>query len=146
MIIFDLTCRHDHRFEGWFSNTEDFQKQQTSGLLTCPVCGSEQVTRIPSASHLNLGKSSEAGLPQNLAPIETAQSYGELVQRLHDYVVRNFDDVGRDFAEQARRMHYGEADNRRIRGSTSYGELLELHEEGIEAILLPRTPDKDKMN
>lgn len=143
MIIYDLRCEHEHPFEGWFKNGEEFDEQQAAGLLTCPVCGSSAVRKVPSASHISTrGLSRESGEVAGLA----AQSR-ELLSRLHDFVERNYEDVGGAFAEEAKRIHYGETTERPIRGRASTEQVRELHEEGVTAIPLPPKPDdKDKLN
>jgi hypothetical protein len=147
MIIFDLQCVNDHRFEGWFKNTSEFESQLTSAMIHCPVCGTEQVARIPSASHLSLGKaSSQQGIvPQNNTT-HPPQDMNVFLRKLHDHVKQNFEDVGNEFATEAKRMHYGEIEERNIRGNASREEVEELHEKGIMALPLPDFPDKDKLN
>jgi len=147
MIIFDLQCVNDHRFEGWFKNISEFESQLTSAMVHCPVCGTEQVAKVPSASHLSLGKatSQQAVIPQN-KPAPATPDMNVLLRKLHDHVKHNFEDVGNEFATEAKRMHYGEIEERNIRGNATKDEVEELHEEGIMAFPLPSFPDKDKLN
>jgi len=147
MIIFDLQCVNDHRFEGWFKNNAEFESQLTSAMIHCPVCGTEQVAKVPSASHLNFGKTAEqqAVTPKS-KPAQSTSDVNVLLRKLHDHVKHNFEDVGNDFAAEAKRMHYGEIEERNIRGNATKDEVEELHEEGIMAFPLPNFPDKDKLN
>ena len=139
MIVFNLTCSNDHRFEGWFASTADFEQQQVATLLSCPVCGSNQVNRALHAPHVNTGgahKPAECERP----PKDRAQQYanvgGELAQ-LIEHVIANTEDVGDAFPEEARRIHYNEAPERKIRGYASREEVKDLRDEGIEVIALP---------
>jgi hypothetical protein len=147
MIIFDLQCVNDHRFEGWFKNTSEFEFQLTNAMIRCPVCNSEQIARLPSASHLKLRK-------PNPQPISKAHNKTELpvrdadvfLRRLHDHVKQHFEDVGNDFTAEAKRMHYGEIEERNIRGNATREEVEELHDEGIVAFPIPELPEKEKLN
>lgn len=145
MIIYDLECGSQHRFEGWFKNAEEFAEQQDNGMLICPVCGSEDIRKIPSASHIAKASSSEL-----LDPVkkETDQAdRRQVLKMFNDYINNNFDDVGNRFAEEAKKMHYGESEERNIRGTATSDEIKELKEEGVSAIQLPPAPyDKDKLN
>ena len=147
MIIFDLQCVNDHRFEGWFKNTSEFESQLTSEMIHCPVCDTEQVSKVPSVSHLNLGKATpqQAIAPQSKLALRT-QDLNVFLRRLHDHVKQNFEDVGNEFTTEAKRMHYGEIKERNISGSATKDEVEELHDEGIMAFPLPNLPDKDKLN
>lgn len=140
MIIFDLCCSHAHRFEGWFASPADFDAQAASGLVTCPVCGDPAVRRVPSVVHLAsslppptvapaAGKSDAVAVQ----PVQPAAVLRQLVNAL----LATSDDVGRRFAEEARRMHYHEAPARSIRGQASQEEFEALQEEGIEVLRVP---------
>ncbi len=147
MIIFDLQCVNDHRFEGWFKNTSEFESQLSNAMIHCPVCGSEQIARLPSASHLNLGRTT----PQPVRDMhdKTAlpvQDMNVFLRKLHDHVRLHFEDVGNAFATEAKRMHSGEIEERNIRGNATKAEVEALHEEGILAFPLPELPDKEKLN
>ncbi len=142
MKVLDLRCANDHRFEGWFGSDADLQSQQERGLLTCPVCGHNEVERLPSAPRLNLS-SSRTEAAQKGAAAKTAEGEGGVSATLQQlylkavrHVLANTEDVGERFAEEARRMHYNEAPERGIRGTTSREEALELAEEGIDVMPL----------
>ena len=147
MIIFDLQCVNDHRFEGWFKNTSEFESQLSSAMIHCPVCGTEQVAKVPSASHLSLGKTypQQAIAPQTKAALP-APDMNVLLRKLRDHIKQNFEDVGNEFASEAKRMHYGEIEERNIHGNATKDEIDELQEDGIMAFPIPDFPDKDKLN
>jgi hypothetical protein len=143
VIVFDLSCDIEHRFEGWFRNSDEYHQQLESGLLTCPVCGSDQIVKIPSPSRVNLGKAKET--MRELANIQN--DVQRLTQKLQNFVKQNFEDVGSEFAEEAKKIHYGEAEERNIHGIATSEEITELYEEGVDAIpLFDTKPDKDKLN
>lgn len=143
MIVFDLTCDTGHTFEGWFSNAADYAEQHATGLLTCPLCGSDKINKRPSPSRLNLGNAT-----QQLNELSAIRDEADrLARKLHDYIEKHFENVGGAFAAEVRKIHYGDAPERNIRGVASASEVVELHEEGIDTIALPViTPDKDKLN
>jgi len=144
VIVFDLVCETDHRFEGWFRNSAEYQQQLHTGMLTCPVCGSENIAKLPSPSRVNLGKSQQALDKLNSIQHEVRQ----VADKIQQYVRENFEDVGTEFAQEAKKIHYGEADERNIHGLATVEEVAELHDEGIQAIPLYNVakPDKDKLN
>ncbi len=152
VIVYDLICEHEHRFEGWFDNHQDYQDQCRGGLLACPVCASARVRRLPHAGHLRRHGDGAAGAGAEAGARPPAVSGGEaemvqLVRRLHDYVERHYVDVGRRFAEEARRIHYGEAEERNIRGQASAEEVAALEQEGIQTLPLPpKPPPKERLN
>lgn len=155
MIIYDLRCDQAHQFEGWFRSADDYQEQQQSGLLCCPVCDSKEVIKIPSASYVQTSKQRETGLattsPKAPATASVTPSAETLLQQtlanLQEFIRNNSDDVGTKFAEEAKKIHYGEVEKRNIHGQASGDELQELHEEGIEIFALPAVKaDKEKLN
>ncbi len=141
MKVFNLCCRDDHRFEGWFGSSEEYDTQLASGLLVCPVCGSDAIRKLPAAPHLNLSKeSSDASAPDNAAGAEVLANPSQAQAawlRIARHIVENTDDVGEGFAEEARRIHYQEAPTRGIRGVASAADRSELEEEGIEVFSFP---------
>ena len=132
MKVFNLQCAHSHGFEGWFSSEEDFLGQQERGLLSCPMCGSAEVTRLPSAPHLNLG----AQPPEQGDAARGQAAWLRMVRE----VLAHTEDVGERFAEEARRIHYGEAEQRGIRGQATGEQTAELLDEGIPVLPLPLPP------
>jgi hypothetical protein len=117
-------------------------------MIHCPICGVVQVAKIPAASHLKLGKTADQSPQANNHPNQAmlAQDSNELLYKLNRHVRKNFNDVGDEFAAEAKRMHYGEVEERNIRGNATKEEMAELKEEGIMALPLPDLPDKDKLN
>lgn len=137
MIIFDLTCSADHRFEGWFRSAEDFAKQESEGLVNCPYCGTHEIRRLPSAVHL---ASTVDGQPAAVSdPLAQARAF------VAD-LIRNSEDVGAAFAEEARRIHRQESPERPIRGIASADDCAALQEEGIKLLRLPRTRKPEDLN
>jgi hypothetical protein len=135
MIIFDLSCSAGHPFEGWFQSQANYDSQVARGLLLCPHCGSTEIRRLPSAIHLakaaTPAKLSEA--PETAAQHRMTSAYEELMS----VILASSDDVGKEFADEARRIHYMEAPARSIRGEASVDEYEALREEGIEVLRLP---------
>jgi len=145
MIIYDLECGARHRFEGWFKNADEFTEQQTTGLLICPVCGSEHIRKLPSATHI--AKTGASKLTHHSEHSREEAGRHQVLKMFHDYISNHFDDVGNEFAAQAKKMHYGEIEERNIRGMATRDEIRELKEEGVSATQLPPAPyDKDKLN
>lgn len=151
MKVFDLSCKNDHRFEGWFGSAEDYADQQERGLIECPMCACRTVRKMPSAARLNLsgasGKPEVAQQPRSPVPQAPAEAAREgspdpralqaLLMQMARAIARNTEDVGERFAEEARRIHYREAPERGIRGVASAQQAQELVEEGIEVYALP---------
>lgn len=141
MIVFDLACSRDHRFEGWFPSGEDFDRQQARGLVRCPVCDDEGVKRLPSA-RVSVPKSTlpVPAKPQPPAPAAREEAVAglpaEVVAKLRE-VVRNTENVGARFPEEARKIHYEEVPARSIRGQASPEEAQALRDEGIDFAHLP---------
>jgi hypothetical protein len=140
--VWNLRCELGHTFEGWFGSEDDFQSQTARGLLTCPVCGVPEVSRMPSAPRLNLGHTQTTPEERVPAAPEPASSGAPnpaqaALARLVQHALAHTEDVGERFAEEARRIHYGEAEERGIRGQASAEERESLAEEGIEVVSLP---------
>ncbi len=135
--VFDLVCAHDHTFEGWFASENDFETQTEKGQLTCPMCGSADVHRKPSAARLNLGATQPKGEVRQQALMPTPQQMQAAFMRIAREIAANTEDVGDQFAEEARRIHYDEAPERGIRGTTTREEAEALEEEGINVVPFP---------
>ncbi len=147
MIVFDLACTHGHRFEGWFASADDFASQAKAALVRCPVCDDAGVARVPSAKvrvrrggarpETSPSTSGTASAPANSAATEAVAGIpAAVLSKLRD-VIRNTENVGRRFPEEARKIHYDEAPARPIRGQASKEESEALAEEGIEFSPLP---------
>jgi hypothetical protein len=139
MKVLDLRCSHGHGFEGWFASEDDFLAQNGRGLVECPMCGDRIVQRLPSAPRLNLSGARGEDPPAAAAP--AAQPTRADVQALWlktvRHVLANTEDVGERFADEARRIHYGEVASRGIRGRATPQQTQELRDEGIEVTPLP---------
>ncbi len=135
MKVLDLQCSHSHSFEGWFASEDDFREQLAGGLVECPLCGDTAVNKMLSAPRLNLG----AGAPESRQDVASLPepSLQAAWLKMVRHVMANTDDVGDRFAEEARRIHYGEAQERGIRGQASREETEALIEEGIGVLPLP---------
>ena len=139
MKVLNLQCVHAHGFEGWFASEDDFQDQLARGLVECPLCGDAEVSKMPSAPRLNLGASEPQARPtptQEVVAAPNAQIQAAWMQ-LVKQVMANTEDVGERFAEEARKIHYGESEERGIRGQASQEETEALLEEGIPVLPLP---------
>ena len=150
MIVFDLLCGGGHRFEGWFGSAGDFASQRDRKLLSCPRCGTQQVSRVPSATRANLG-APEPKAPTK--PEKTPEMEGKdpfaiaqmLYSRMLDDLLSKSEDVGRDFPAEARKIFYKESATRAIRGQATNEEHQDLVDEGIPVARLP-VPPTDKLN
>lgn len=154
MIVFDLLCVSGHRFEGWFGSAEDFASQRDRNLLSCPACGSAQVSKVPSATRANLGAPEPKPAPKpDKAPEKTPEMEGKdpfaiaqmLYSRMLDDLLSKSEDVGREFPAEARRIYYEEAPARAIRGQATQQEHQELVDEGVPVARLP-IPPSGKLN
>lgn len=143
MIAYSLVCPDSHAFEGWFRNSADYDEQSGRGLLACPVCGSANVTKAIMAPAVknSITKAKGASEP---APRPDPQAVRQYVAGLRKFVEENADYVGRKFPEEARKIHYGEAEERHIYGESTLNEARELIEEGVKIAPLP--PDPDELN
>ena len=150
MIVYELGCGNNHRFEGWFSSAADYKRQTASNLLSCPVCGDERIARLPHAPYVSTsyetlpaqtqdaqGVKKAAGVPHHYANLGS-----EFLAHVIEKVLEKTEDVGRAFPEEARKIHYGEAPERHIRGTASPKEVDALRDEGIEVVALPVPPHR----
>jgi len=135
MKVLNLQCSHSHSFEGWFASEDDFRGQLGRGLVECPLCGDTGVTKMLSAPRLNLGAAQPAPRQEVMSAPEASLQVEWLKMVRH--VMANTEDVGERFAEEARRIHYGEIEQRGIRGQASREETEALAEEGIAVLPLP---------
>ncbi len=163
--VFDLQCENGHVFEGWFGTDGNFESQQARGLLTCPVCNSQKVSKKLTASRINRGRSrglssahASESLPEVMpetspggdralaAPVteQLAQLQAQVMQKVRE-IVRNTENVGPRFAEEALRMHHGESEERAIRGTATAEERETLADEGVTVLPIPDYLDDDRM-
>lgn len=138
MIAYDLQCSSGHSFEGWFEDGKAYDDQKKRGLVTCPVCNDTSVSRVPSTFAIKASQN-PVNFPAKQAGLD------KIGRKIVDFVQKNFDDVGCDFAKEALKIHYGAVEPRNIRGISTKEEEKTLEEEGIEffKIPLPTTPDTD---
>lgn len=139
MILYQLKCRRDHEFEAWFLNGAAYDSQQASGDVGCPFCGTTEVTKAIMAPNLSPGRSSSrrGEGPSEERAKRVAEKILEAVDDLRENVEEHCDYVGDEFAEEARRIHYGDGDERDIYGEATDEEAEDLDEEGIEFFRLP---------
>jgi len=161
MIVFTLRCRDGHEFETWFRDGATYERQARKGLVSCPECGSTDVEKAVMAPRLGRStKSDPAPLPEahreaapEAAPAQppaampdrppTPAEFRRALQVLRSYVETNCENVGRGFAEEARRIHKGEAKARGIYGDATPAEAEKLAEDGIEVAAIPWVPSSD---
>jgi hypothetical protein len=157
--VFDLQCEQGHVFEGWFSSADNYEAQQSRGLLSCPVCDSTRISKKLSAPRLNVSHLKEAdAVPaasvQAPSSNSTAVASPAAAQMTHlqaevlkhiRQIVRSTENVGARFAQEARRIHDGEVTERPIRGTATPQEREELAEEGIAVMPIPAFLDDDRL-
>ncbi len=136
MKVLNLRCGQHHAYEGWFASEEDFLSQKERAIVACPLCGDTHVERLPTAPRLNVSRHAavETPTPPEVRAEMTLQSQWLRAVR---QVMNSTEDVGERFPEEARRIHYGEVEERGIRGQASPEDAEALREEGIEVVALP---------
>ncbi len=144
MLVLNLCCGHEHRFEGWFGSAADFESQLERGLVGCPICADIKIKRLPTAPRLNVAHLRGAPAePVKAAPPAAAEALNEPQRQMLKAVAQLMaatDDVGERFAEEARRIHYGETKAHGIRGQATAAEVADLVEEGIKVLQLALPP------
>lgn len=148
MIVFDLRCGGDHEFEAWFASSEAFDRQAKAKKVACPVCGDTKVVKALMAPAVaGTRKKGEAAAPKpakgKAVMAEQMGQYMTALRALRSEVEKNCDYVGERFPEEARKMHYGEADKRNIYGEASVDEARALADEGVAVQAIPWAPDHD---
>jgi hypothetical protein len=139
MKVLNLQCAHGHGFEGWFASNEEFETQLAGDLVACPICGDTAITKLLTAPRLNLGSPKPpAEAASAVAPgIDSPEA--RWIRAVRE-VMAHTEDVGERFADEARKMHYGEAEERGIRGQATREEAQTLLDEGIAVFSLPVPP------
>jgi|SRR5215470_5169272 len=135
MIVFDLICAARHRFEGWFMSGEEFGRQREQRLLSCPICATTEVEKLPTAK-IKKGAENETVRPP-ASPAQPHEKQAIALANFIDLVLKNTEDVGQAFPEEARKIHYAEVPRRGIRGIATREEAADLTDEGIEVLPLP---------
>lgn len=144
MIRYALACDAGHGFDSWFRDSDAYERQVAAGLVTCPNCGSVKVAKQIMAPAV-ANRETEASVPVTLAEHhqqDQAHAMREAIRAFRQLVEANTDDVGKAFAEEARKIHFGEVEHRAIRGEATPNEIRELHEEGVRVAPLPILPDE----
>jgi hypothetical protein len=162
MIRYNLVCARGHEFESWFAGSAAYDKQAKRGLVECPVCGTAKVEKalmtprltrsgkstpaVPAVPEAAEAAAPEATAPEPAAPVAVIspqeQELRTKLRELREHLVKNAENVGPQFPEEARKMHYGEKEHRSIYGTASPDDAKALHEEGIEFAPLPVLPDE----
>jgi len=158
MIRYSLACKKGHAFESWFQDSAAFEKQAKRGLVSCPQCGSSEVSKAIMAPQVSDSKRRRkaatkaaaetimADKPADAAPVAIVspqeQALRTKLKELREHLLKNADHVGTRFPEEARKMHYGEIEHRSIYGEASLEQAKELAEEGIEVHPLPMLPEE----
>lgn len=144
MIRYDLICDNGHAFDGWFSDSESYEKQAKRGFVECSQCGSNRVQKQVMAPNIGAKSNSKSVPVQKMmaGPVDPRlQAMMKVMREVRAHVEKNADNVGDKFAEEARKIHYGETEERGIYGNATRDEAVELIEEGIEVHPLPRLPE-----
>ncbi|SOE16611.1 hypothetical protein SAMN05877838_1489 [Hoeflea halophila] len=138
MIRFSLHCDKEHEFEAWFSSSKDFDGQAERGLVECPICGSRQIGKSLMAPAVTVSRDTSA------RPLAMDPERREMMRKLREMVQavrQNSEDVGDRFADEARKIHHGEAEARGIIGKATADDAKSLIEDGIDIAPLPELPD-----
>lgn len=163
MIVFDLRCKKDHVFEAWFKDSAAYLEQVEAGVVRCPVCGSKRVEKALMAPNVTTRRQNKESLPEapstgaevasqpatangsvtTNADLEKVTEVMQALKELRENVERECDYVGTDFAEEARKIHYGEAEARGIYGESSDEDAKALEDEGVEFARVPWIPRHD---
>ncbi|MPR09613.1 DUF1178 family protein [Microvirga tunisiensis] len=145
MIKYALACEQAHEFESWFPSSEAFETQRKRGYVTCPYCNSAKVEKqVMAPSVARTDKAPKAPTPE-VQPVavlsERERDLRSALRALREHVLKNAEDVGKGFVEEARKMYYGETEERSIYGEADLAEAQALLEEGIDVLPLPVVPD-----
>ena len=133
MIIFDLKCTKDHRFEGWFENIDDLNSHLAQGRIDCPYCGDIHIERVLSP----------VSIKKKTAMTDDVKSALKAWRNVCRYVQENFEDLGHNFASEALKVHYGQVEERNIRGVTTESEEDLLKKEGVPFVKIPMPQEID---
>jgi hypothetical protein len=146
MIRYDLRCIRQHHFEAWFRNAADYDRQQEENAVACPICGSLRVSKaIMAPAVASRQQSGDNGPAEAITPVASdpeRETVADILRQLHRHVAEHADYVGDRFPEEARRIHYGETEQRAIYGEATPQEAKALVEEGIDLQPLPAPPEE----
>lgn len=138
MIVYNLRCGNKHEFEGWFASSAAYDSQEAEGKLGCPVCDSRKIEKAPMAPSLPSSVGDRKSAPEEMRKMR------QFVTGLRKHIETNAENVGREFPEEARKIHYGESEERHIYGEATLQEAKDLVDEGIDVAPMP--PDFDEAN
>lgn len=141
MIKYRLGCAAGHEFESWFRAIDDYDEQVHSGLVACPSCGSRAIGKLPMAPAVVTGRHGQLPSPSDTLLSGEETGLFRKLRELRKMIIENTEDVGPRFAEEARKMHFGEVEERRIRGNSTLEEARELIEDGVPFSILPPLAD-----
>jgi hypothetical protein len=146
MIKYALACEQAHEFESWFPSSDAFETQRKRGFVTCPFCDSAKVEKqIMAPSVARTDKAPKTPVPETAQPMavltDRERELRAALRALREHVMKNAENVGKDFVEEARKMHFGETEERSIYGEADIAEAKALLEEGIDVLPLPIVPD-----
>jgi len=127
MIAFDLICSNGHKFECWFKDAASFEEQKACGVINCPLCNDDRVEKVLSTFAI---KKNGEKRKEKTDPLQA-------LQMIHEYLDKHFEDVGVDFAKEALKIHYGQSEERNIKGTATPDEETLLKEEGIKFLKIP---------
>ena len=138
MIRYDLVCENEHLFESWFKDSKSYQKQLDANEIVCPVCDSCNISKSLMAPGIPKKTNTKNG---NVIANSSSRSINDAIRKIRDEIKKNSEYVGDQFPEEARKIHYNEAEMRSIYGKASKKEITELVDEGIDIIQIPEIPD-----
>ncbi len=136
MILFDLQCEKGHKFECWFASSANYTEQLKNKMIICPYCNSTKIQKSLMAPNINTKSTSKNSKKSNEKKLEQNNLENQ-IKKFKKYIEKNTDNVGKNFAEEARKIYYGETKSRPIRGESTEKEVQELEQEGIPFSQLP---------
>ena len=138
MIRYDLVCENEHFFESWFKDSKSYQKQLEANEIACPKCNNSNISKSLMAPGIPKKTNTKNG---NVIANSSSSSINNAIRKIRDEIKKNSEYVGDQFPEEARKIHYNEAEMRSIYGKASKTEITELVDEGIDIIQIPEIPD-----
>ncbi len=141
MIVFNLRCGDGHGFEAWFTDAKAYESQRRGRRVACPVCGITKVGKVPAAPRIAKG-AGDGAQPMDQATARSAQ-FIDALDQMHRHMEENCDYVGDRFAEEARAIHQGDAEERGIYGEATKDEAKDLADEGVPFTAIPKRRPKD---
>ncbi|MBJ57440.1 MAG: hypothetical protein CMP24_04280 [Rickettsiales bacterium] len=142
MILFDLCCENKHTFEAWFPSSKNYEEQLRKKMVKCPICDNSKIKKALMAPNLGQTKKKEDTFS---SVVKDSKKYdlANKIKNIKKYIEKNTEDVGKNFAEEARKIYYGEKGSRPIRGQTTTEQAKELEEEGVPFSKLPWSSRED---